>query len=121
MNTALSAAVAFVIFALPANAQPTCLQIGRIWSWKALNTRTLIVEDELHRKFKVGLQGYCPALPFKLSLGFKSVGGISGLDCLQRGDEVISHDVGIPYICPIMTIAPYTPPRAGQPAPVGVR
>lgn len=95
--------------ALPAPAQPTCLQVGRIWSWKPIDRRTLIVEDELHRKFRVGLMGYCPALPFKLSLGFKSNGGIGGLDCLAKGDEVISHDVGIPYTCPVMSVTPETP------------
>ncbi|HEY3778425.1 MAG TPA: DUF6491 family protein [Rhizomicrobium sp.] len=102
------ALVAMGAAALPARAQPQCLQVGRIWSWKPLDRRTLVVEDELHRKFKVGLVGYCPALPFKLTLGFKANGSINGLDCVRRGDEVISHDIGIPYTCPVMSIVPYT-------------
>ncbi len=97
------------LLAVSAQAETACLQIGRIWSWKPLDRKTLIVEDELHRKFKVGLTGYCPALPFKLALGFKSNGGIGGLDCLRKGDDVISHDIGIPYTCSILSVTPYTP------------
>lgn len=113
MKNIAMAAFGVVVFALPAHAAIRCLQIGRIWSTKALDARTLIVEDELHEKFRVGLMGYCPALPFKLSFGFKSNSGVNELDCLTRGDEVISRDVGVPYTCPIMSIAPYTP--AAQP------
>ncbi|HEX4158595.1 MAG TPA: DUF6491 family protein [Rhizomicrobium sp.] len=108
MRKVVFAAFVFGLFAASAEAQPACLQVGRIWSWKPIDKRTLIVEDELHRKFKVGLAGYCPALPYKLTLGFKSNGGIGGLDCLRKGDDVISHDIGIPYTCPVMSIAPYT-------------
>jgi hypothetical protein len=121
MKQAVIAAFVVVVLAAPAQGQSTCLQFGRIWSWKALDSKTLIVEDQLYHNYKVALEGFCPALPFKLSLGFKSNSGNNGLDCLRRGDEVISHDAGIPYTCPIMSITPYTPPRAGQPAPVGTR
>jgi hypothetical protein len=116
MRKTIAFAVAGVgaLLAQAASANPDCLQIGRIWSWKALDDRTLVVEDELHQKFKLGLMGYCPRLPFKLLLEFKSVGGINGLDCLARGDEVISRDIGMPYTCPIMSIAPYTPAKPGK-------
>ena len=109
MGKIVLAAFGITLLAISAQAQPACLQAGRIWSWKPLDKKTLIVEDELHRKFRLGLAGYCPALPFKLDLGFKSNGGISGLDCLGKGDDVISHDTGIPYTCTIMNIVPYTP------------
>ena len=92
-----------------AQANPNCLEIGQIWSWKAPDRTTLIVEDNWHQKFKLGLMGYCGQLPFKLTLGFKSIGGISGLECLSKGDEVISHDIGMHYTCPIASIIPYTP------------
>jgi hypothetical protein len=108
MGKTILAAFGIVLFAVSAQAQPACLQVGRIWSWKPLDKRTVIAEDELHRKFKVGLAGYCPALPYKLTLGFKSNEAISGLDCVRKGDEVISHDIGIPYTCPVMSITPYT-------------
>ena len=109
MKRIVLAALASAALALPAQANLTCLEIGRIWSWKAIDNKTLIVEDELHQKFKVGLMGYCPRLPFKLDLAFKSVGGISGLDCLTKGDEVIERDISGGYSCPVTSIAPYTP------------
>lgn len=102
----------------PAYAFSGCLQVGLIWSWKPLDKKTLIVEDQLHEKFRLGLMGYCPALPYKLTLGFKALGATTGLDCVSRGDEVISYDVGRPYTCPVMSIAPYTPEmeKTDQPA-----
>jgi hypothetical protein len=109
MRKIMLAAFGFAMLAASAQAQPACLQVGRVWSFKPLDKKTLIVEDELHRKFKLGLAGYCPALPYKLNLGFKSNSGISGLDCLAKGDDVISYDIGIPYTCTIMSIVPYTP------------
>jgi hypothetical protein len=108
MKKTFFAALVFVLSASSALAATACLQVGRIWNWKPLDKKTLIVEDELHRKFELGLAGYCPALPYKLGLGFKSNGGISGLDCVRKGDEVISNDIGIPYSCTIMSVLPYT-------------
>ncbi|HEX3429428.1 MAG TPA: DUF6491 family protein [Rhizomicrobium sp.] len=108
MKTIVPAAVALLMLALPARADTACLQIGRIWSFKPLDNKTLVVEDELHRKFKVALTGYCPRLPFKLNLGFKSASGINGLDCVEKGDDVISQDVGMNYTCPVMSVIPYT-------------
>ena len=98
-----------LLFAQSAQANPNCLEMGQIWSWKALDRSTLVVEDNWHQKFKLGLMGYCGQLPFKLTLGFKSIGGIGGLECLSKGDEVISHDTGMHYTCPIASIVPYTP------------
>lgn len=121
MRKILLTAFGITMLAASALAQPACLQVGRIWSWKPVDKKTLIVEDELHRKFKVGLMGYCPRLPFKITVGFKSNGGINGLDCLRRGDDVISRDVGVSYTCPVMTIVPYTPAmeKADQAAAAG--
>jgi hypothetical protein len=104
------AAFAFALLAAaPVRADTACLQIGRIWSFHPLHRNTLIVEDELHRKFRVDLMGYCPRLPFKLNLGFKSASGINGLDCVRKGDDVISQDVGMNYTCPVTSVVPYTP------------
>jgi hypothetical protein len=97
------------LFAQTAQANPNCLEIGQLWSWKTPHRKTLIVQDKWHQKFKLGLMGYCGQLPFKLTLGFKSIGGISGLDCVTNGDEVISRDSGMHYTCPIASIVPYTP------------
>ena len=92
----------------PAFAQPRCLELSQIYSFKALDDKTLIVEDNFHDKFRIGLLGYCPDLTFKEGLAFKSVGG-TGLSCVTPGDDVISRDVGLGTLrCPVRTIEPYT-------------
>ena len=103
-------ALALAVFAaLPAIASTSCLQIGRVWSFKPIDNRTLIVEDELHQKFRVALMSYCPHLPFKLNLALQSASGVNGLDCVRRGDNVVSKDAGGPDTCPVMSVEPYTP------------
>ncbi len=103
----------FVLVALasvlvtPAIADSPCLMMGNIYSWNARNNKTLIVEDIQHHKFKVSLMGSCPNLPFKLHLGFQSVGGTE-LSCLEKGDYIIDRDFREHYRCPIMEIDPYT-------------
>jgi hypothetical protein len=106
MRNAISVALAL---AMSANSHTGCLQIGRIWSWKAIDNKTLIVEDELHQKFRLALIGYCPRLPIKLNIGIKSTSGVNGLACVRRGDTVISQDVGAHYSCPVSAVLPYTP------------
>jgi hypothetical protein len=92
----------------PALAAPSCLQIGQIYSWNALNDKTLIVEDNWHSKFKLSLMVPCQNLTFKERVGFKSFGGTQ-LSCLSRGDDVLVRDPGFPQRCPITDIVPYTP------------
>jgi len=109
MKKVLAAAVGLLsLSALPALSSPSCLQLIRVWNWKTLNDKTLIVEDLGHRKFKLSLMGYCPNLSYKLALGFKVFGGTE-LSCISKGDQVFSRDLGLPYRCPIMDIVPYTP------------
>jgi hypothetical protein len=86
-----------------------CLQVGRIWNWHAPDNRTLIVEDDTHHKFKLGLMGYCPSLPFKQTLGFRAIGGGSVLSCLTPGDSVFFHDVGMSMNCAIQSVSADTP------------
>ena len=118
MRTIVPAALVLFMSAVPASASTNCLQIGRTWSWKALDNKTLIVEDELHQKFRLA-RGYCPRLPFKLNLAIRSASGINGLDCVRRGDNVISEDVGARYTCPVMSVVPLgqdivSPTHAGR-------
>jgi hypothetical protein len=109
MKKILAAAAGLLALAAPpALAGPACLELALVWNYKALNDKTLIVEDEAHRKFKLTLMGYCPNLPYKQRLGFKVFGGTE-LSCISKGDEVISRDFGFPYRCPIMDIVAYTP------------
>lgn len=97
-----------ILAALPAQAQTRCLQIGRIWSFRPLDNRTLIVTDELHRHFRVDLMGVCPRLHLKMALGIKSASGMTRLACVRRGDIVISQDVGAQFRCPVRSVTPLT-------------
>jgi len=109
MRRIVPAALLLGIFAAaPVRADTACLQIGRIWSFHPIDKQTLIIEDQLYRKFRVAVAGYCPHLPFKLNLAIKSASGVNGLDCVRRGDTVISQDVGMHYTCPVMSVVPYT-------------
>ena len=119
-SSMLLAAALAALVAVPALAQPaaegaptpnearqTCLQFGRIWSWKAPNNRTLIVENDSHQKFKLDLMGTCPGLTFKEALAFRSPGG-SYLTCITPGDSVFFHDIGMETRCIISKVTPYT-------------
>ncbi len=110
MKTKLLVAIGFAAaLSTSAMADPSCLQVGQIWNWKALDNQTLIVEDNWHHKYKVSLMGYCPNLTFKERVGFKAVGGFSRLSCLGKGDEVLVRDIAVPSRCPITNVVAYTP------------
>ena len=85
-----------------------CLQVGRVWSWRAPDNKTLIIENDVHKKFKVELMGYCPGLTFKETIGLRSPGG-SYLSCVGAGDTVFFHDVGMDMRCVISKVSAYTP------------
>ncbi len=109
MKKLLLAAGLAVLVATPALANPNCLMLSQIWNWKAVDNKTLIVEDNYHQKFKLGLMGYCPNLPFKEALAFKVIGG-TGLSCITKGDLVITHQFPEGgFRCPIVNIVSYTP------------
>jgi len=85
-----------------------CLRFGEIYSWVAPDNRTLIVEDNLHQKFRVSLMGYCPNVTFKERVGFRSPGAMR-LTCLSPGDDVIVNNSGAGFQrCPIRSIVAYT-------------
>jgi|KBSMisStaDraftv2_1062788.scaffolds.fasta_scaffold20942_4 hypothetical protein len=112
------AAIAITVLAGPAAAQtavssasvaPACLRFGEIYSWNAVGNRTLIVEDNLHQKFKINLMGYCPNLAFKERVGFRSAGAMR-LTCMSPGDNVVVNNMGAGFQrCPIQSIQAYTP------------
>ena len=70
------------IAATPAFAQRACLQIDSIYNWNAVDDKTLIVEDNWHKKFKLKLIGACYDLKFHEALAFKSV-GTAGIGCTK--------------------------------------
>jgi hypothetical protein len=109
MNFKLFSALAVAaLAATPVLAAPSCLRLGQIYSWNALDNKTLIVEDNWHQKFKLSLMGYCQNLTFKERIGFKAFGGTQ-LSCLSKGDDILVRNPGFPQRCPIIDIVPYTP------------
>ena len=105
----LALAVLASATATPAMADRACLRFGYIYNWNALNTRTLIVEDESHKKFKLGLIGICDNIRYHERLAFQSRGSL-GISCLEPGDAVITREFGIgPSKCAITSIEAYTP------------
>jgi hypothetical protein len=100
-------ALAATLLVTPALANRTCLQQVQIYNWKALDNRTLIVEDNFHDKFKLGLMVDCQHLQFRENIAFKVFAG-TALACVSRGDEVIVGSTIGPQHCPIKTIEPYT-------------
>jgi hypothetical protein len=101
------AVIAATLLVTPALAARTCLQQSLIYSWKALDDRTLIVEDKFHDKFRLSLMVPCQHLQFHENLGFRTFSN-TALTCVAKGDEVISGTSIGPQHCPIKTIEPYT-------------
>lgn len=100
----------------PSASQRACLRFGEIYNWKALDNKSLMVEDNFHKKFHVDLMGTCEGLQFKERVGFKSAGSVA-LTCMSPGDDVIVRNVGSGFQrCPISRI---TPEAASPPAPSG--
>ena len=91
-------------------AAPACLRFGEIYSWKALDNRTVIAEDIRHNKFRLALMGYCPNVQFKERVGFQSPGS-TYLSCLSAGDTLLVNQFGSGQAqrCPISNITAYTP------------
>ncbi len=101
----------------PASAQPQeCLRLDRIQNWHVVNDRTLIVEDQSHRKFRLDLLGVCPQLAWKERIGFKVIGGTE-LSCVTTGDEILVRGHATPGRCPIRAITPLPPGHKGANKP----
>ena len=104
-------ALAFVLCLAPAvaSAQQSCLVLNQIWSWRPADSskRVLIVQDRIHRDFRVTLAGPCPNIDYNLRAGFES-NGTSNLDCLRRGDLVVHRGYGVGNRCVVQSVEPYT-------------
>jgi hypothetical protein len=94
----------------PSAPPSACLRFGEIYSWKALDNRTVIAEDTRHNKFRLALMGYCPDVQLKERIGFQSPGS-SYLSCMRAGDTLLVNQFGTgrPQRCPISGITAYTP------------
>lgn len=88
-------------------AAGVCLRQANIYNWTALDNRTVIVEDDFHKKFKLTLMTPCLNMQFHERLGFKTFGG-SQLACVSKGDEILSGSPIGPQHCPISKIEAYT-------------
>src|SRR4051794_35983241 len=109
MRTATALAFALCLAPAAASAQQSCLVLNQIWSWRATDNskRVLIVQDTIHRSFKVTLAGPCPNIDYNVRAGFES-NGTSNLDCLRRGDLVVHHGYGVGGRCVVQSVEPYT-------------
>ena len=105
------ACAAILCVAGPAMAAPeqVCLRQIDIYSFDAVpGNRSLIVEDQRHRRYRVNFVGICSGLQFKMGLRFKTF-GTSNLSCLSRGDQVLQHDPVMRTPCIIKDIQLQTP------------
>jgi hypothetical protein len=108
----LAAPMAFVPAAwaaVPAG-DANCLEPIRLYDWKVVDNRTLIVTDRMHHDFKVALKPGCQDLKWAFGLAFAPFSS-SRLSCMDRGDKVlVPASGGMPrQTCFIDSIQAYTP------------
>lgn len=103
-------ALASVVYLVPAaaSAQQNCLMSAQIWSWKPLDRRTLIVQDTIHRQFKLTLYSPCPGIDYNIGAAILSHGN-TALDCVRQGDVVVHRGYALGNRCPIKSVELYTP------------
>jgi hypothetical protein len=92
----------------PPREQKACLQNNRIWSWRVINERTLIIADRENRPFLVRLTGGCVGLTnATLRLAFRTT---THLGCLEHGDHVsFRAPVLGPMSCTVTQVQPFAP------------
>jgi hypothetical protein len=112
------AGIAFGLLTLSSSALPAafaqnrderaCLQNNRIWSWNAVNERTLVVTDMYYRPFLVRLTSGCVGLTnATVALQFNTW---TDLGCLQKGDRVSFRDPALGFLtCTVTEVQPYAP------------
>ena len=87
-----------------------CLPNNRIWGWRVLDERTLVVNDLGNRPFLVRMSGGCVGLTnANIAIAFRTS---TRLGCLRRGDEVIFRDrtLGV-QSCFVTDVEPYPTAR----------
>ena len=107
---ALSSSAIPVAFAVESRVERerACLQNNRIWSWNAVNERTLVVTDEYYRPFLVRLTSGCVGLTnATVALQFNTW---TNLGCLEKGDRVSFRDPLLGFLtCTVTEVQPYVP------------
>jgi len=77
----------------PPAAKPACLTQINMWSFDAVpGNKSLIVTTRDHQRYRVNFQAPCYNLQYHMGLRFKTF-GTSNLSCVERGDQVLVHDV----------------------------
>jgi len=116
------AALAATAFVTPAVAAPppagTCIRHKDLYNWSSPNNKTLIIEDNRHKKVLAHLIGACIGLRFQQTIAIRSPGA-SQLSCIEKGDFVSTREFGsgIRSTCAIGSLEPYTgelKPRDGE-------
>ena len=121
-NSLLKSSASLVLFTLltGATAVPAprggdseiCLQNNRIWSWNALDDRTLVITDRTNRRFLVNLSGGCIQLSVNPILALRFITR-TNLGCLQPGDSVSYRALALGRLsCFVNGVQPYAPGSA---------
>ena len=125
MKTAILATTLAALACLPDAAQPsmppsagtrTCLRSDDIRDWKAIDNKTLVVEDSFHNTYQVALAAACEGLQFKDRVAFRPAAPVH-LTCMGAGDDVAIRQLGTNSFarCPIATITPLKGTQMGTP------
>lgn len=94
---------------MPPPQERVCLRVGEINDFKAPDNKTLIITDNLHKKFKVTLLASCSGLTFRQTIGVDSPGS-TRLSCMSAGDTIVTHDSGFGHLrCAVKSVEAYTP------------
>ena len=113
LHAVLVGALMGVSLATPvlAAADNACLQNNRIWGWRAVDDRTLIVTDRNYKRFTVHLTGGCIGLD-KYAGASLVVRTATSLSCLMTGDRIAFNSPGVgPLTCVVTDTNP------GEPSP----
>ena len=90
--------------------QKTCLQNNRIYTWRVVNEREMIVGDIQGNQFTVHLTSGCVGLTDAiLALRFDTV---TNLGCLQHGDRISFREPTLGGMtCVVTDVKPGLPPK----------
>lgn len=111
-NAVLVGALIGALLATPViAADNACLQHNRVWGWRALDERTLLVTDRLQNRYTVNLQGGCIGVTYGGAILVFRIW--TNLSCIGKGDLIGVRTPGLGFVsCSISNV------QAGAPAPV---
>src|SRR4051812_11189702 len=113
MRKLILAMSAATMLAAPALADmpkgDTCIRHFDLYNWSSPDDKTLILENNRHKKVLAHLIGPCIGLRFEQTIAIRSPGA-SQLSCIERGDFVSTRSFGsgIRSTCAIGSLEPYS-------------